>query len=101
MPQLTVDIADDLYEELQAVVQRRDMPFEDILDMALERFLAHDAHVRQLREAMGDICDDPTAYSDAPKTGLSRAQRRKLLRDIPPLDPPLSQTVIEDREDRI
>jgi hypothetical protein len=101
MPQLTVDIADDLYEDLQTVVQRTDLPFEDVLDMALERFLAHDARIREFREALGNLCVDPNGFADVPKTGLSRAERRKLLRSLQPLDPPLSQTVIEEREDRL
>ncbi len=65
---------------------------------------ARDERIRQLRQATGDRASavDPEEYLR--RLGIkpmTDEEMREVLATIPVLDPPLSQTVIEERQDRL
>lgn len=109
MARITLDIPDELYERLKAAAERNESPLDDAIISTLDtgigrdedelRLSAREVELRRLREALSDILADTSSWRGAFKTGLSRAERERILREMPPLDPPLSQTVIEEREE--
>jgi plasmid stability protein len=106
-------IPDQLYERIKALAAREQQSVEDYSIEALDSVVSEseqvnaaasrDEQLQRVREAMqGKVWteDDVDAFFEAlglPEMTDEEAER--IVADIPPLDPPLSQTVIEMREE--
>jgi hypothetical protein len=115
MVTLTITIPDHLYERLKAVTDESAMSLDDAIISAIsgtyscdeprERSRAEiEDERRMVREALKDIStefDWDEFHKGSDITPMTDAERKAILRTLPVLDPPLSQTIIEDREDRI
>ena len=62
-----------------------------------------DAERRRIREALGDLVVEFTAEDLAPMLThpLGSLDAEAIYNSMPRLDPPLSQTIIDEREDRV
>jgi hypothetical protein len=103
---LTLWLPDDLHRRLRAASQRSDVSMNEtaitLLSDALGHRQADDGdgsplaeQVRHIRAALGDLALPANAFAEGPadETALERLDR-------PRLNPPLSQTISEEREDR-
>lgn len=115
MVTLTITIPDDIYERLKAVTEESATTVDDTISTLLNDALPSAAmpvrsqaeiedERRRVREALKDIStefDWDEFHKGSDITPMTDAERKAILRTLPVLDPPLSQTIIEDREDRI
>ncbi len=112
---ITLTVPDDLYEQMKHLTDGSEEAIKRLMVRILEQeygskhenqtaSTARDERTRQLRRAMGDRASavDPEEYLR--RVGIepmTDEEMREVLATIPVLDPPLSQTVIEEREDRL
>lgn len=70
---------------------------------ARRRPLTRDEELRIIRDAMGNALEeiDITLFSPGLRPAEERVDHTALRASMPVLNPPLSQTIIEDREDRL
>jgi len=115
---ITIEVPDALHERLVEVSRRTDTPLDGTIVRLVEQALAHvartdgeathaepmsrrDEEVARIRAALGPLVEhseDRERPKKGPLDALSAAEFR---RRMPKLDPPLSQTIIDGREDRI
>lgn len=109
MARITIDIPDRLYEQLRDArpesVPTLDMRTVDVLVQAVRdatQVQQREEQMRKLREAFGDELDDPDEVcgTDEVMTDAERDALRRRLLALPPIDPPLSRAVREDRDDQ-
>lgn len=115
MVTLTITIPDDIYERLKAVTEESATTVDDTISSLLDDALPcvampvrSQAEIederRRVREALKDISTEFDGDEFLRALGIRRMgtdERRKILETLPEFDPPLSQIIIEDREDRI
>ena len=110
----TVTIPDDVYEQLQDAATRKQRPVTDLLNEAIASVVAASAkngtepmtlddEQRRIREVMKDLIwsvEDINAFFDAlDLPDMSDEEAERIVAAIPPLDPSLSQTVIQMRDE--
>jgi len=109
----TLTIPDKLYEQLAALAAEKQRSVDEYSIEALEKVASDDAQagapltrdeqLRRIHEVMGDRIwtqDDIDAFFEGlgiPE--MSAEEAEQIIATIPPLDPPLSQTVIEMRDE--
>jgi hypothetical protein len=113
-PMATLTIPDKLFERLQAAAANQRRPVDDLLFEAIElvalpadspeaKRLTRDEEIQRLREAMGDrIWTDEDVDQLFPwldENPMTEAEIDEILANLPVLDPPLSQTVIQMRDE--
>lgn len=113
MTTITITLPDDLYKQLVATSERENRPVDEIAIAGIAREvvppesppapLARDEEMRLIREVMGDRIwseDDVEAFFNALNlTPMSDKEAERIVAAIPPLHPPLSQTVIQMRDE--
>ncbi|HEX5167058.1 MAG TPA: hypothetical protein VFV93_16745 [Thermomicrobiales bacterium] len=110
----TLTIPDPLYTQLQAIAARRQRPVEDWLLEAIEKLaadvdepagapLTREEVLRKLREADPELIwsedDVESLFDGLDLPPMSDEEAERIVAAIPPLDPPLSQTIIDMREE--
>lgn len=115
MATLTITIPDELYERLKFINDASDSSLDDTIVAGLDRAYPRDEwrartrieieeERRKVREALKDIVitlDWDEYHCGSRQAPMSDAEREAVLKTLPILDPPMSQIIIEDREDRI
>jgi hypothetical protein len=108
MARITVDIPDDLYERLKSAAERSSTSVSEAAIASLIRGVSETTstrftveQARRLRDAFGDELDDPDdlRWDDDVLTDAEREERRRRLLAMPPIVPPVSQAVREDRDE--
>lgn len=113
MTTITIKLPDELYEQLIAASERENRAVDEIAIAGIAREVAapaaptapmtRDEEQRRIREAMqGRIWtqEDIDAFFDGLNLlPMSDEEADRIIAAIPPLDPPLSQTVIQMREE--
>ena len=113
MTRITLRLPDELHRRLRAVSQEAGTSLNQtivtILDGATngerkssEKLSLREAERRRLRAALGDhLADlDVDSLLSLVPHAVPVSSHEELQRMMPKLDPPLSRTIIEDREDR-
>jgi hypothetical protein len=108
MARITIDIPDTLYEQLRDAAPES-VPALDVGTVAVLAQAVRTATqaqqreelMRRLREAFGDELDDPAEFmwEDDNLSAEDRAERHRRLLALPPLDPPLSHAIRENRDE--
>ena len=98
-----ITIPEDLYHRIEEASGR---PVDDVIvELVEDRFAVVanlDRHVRGGKGRDEDNAFDPDAFMrEMGLEPLSVEDRQRILQDMPVLDPPLSQTIIDEREDRL
>lgn len=113
MTRVTLRLPDDLYQRLQVLSQQSGASLNGAIVSTLNEALSpHDSmperrtrlqdEISRLRVVLADLLvdeEDSEFFSAGPRED-SVADRMRFLESMPRLDPPLSQTIIEEREDR-
>ena len=105
MKRLTVRMSDRLHGKLRSAARARDVSLNELVTSALEQALegppvedqkptARDEQTARLRLALGHLAEKPV------KPAVPRPNRELPIK-LSPGSKPLSQTIIEDREDRL
>lgn len=113
MARITLRLPDDLHRQLQSSSRQSgkslNQTIVDALSDQLRQCSEEDSEEtpqekerRRIREALGDLVVDfrPEDYAPLFRPLPKNFDREALFRSMPRLDPPLSQTIIEDREER-
>jgi hypothetical protein len=110
----TLTIPDKLYARLQAVAASQQRSVDDYLIDVIEKAapddtpsngtrLTRDEEQLRIREVMKDLIwsqeDIDAFFDDLDLPEMSDEEAERIVAAIPPLDPPLSQTVIQMREE--
>jgi predicted CopG family antitoxin len=113
-PMATVTIPDDVYEQLQDAATRKQRPVTDLLNEAIAIVVAAstkngtepmtlDEEQRRIREVMKDQIwseeDVDQLFPWLNDNPMSDEEVDEILANLPVLDPPLSQTIIQMREE--
>jgi hypothetical protein len=109
MVTLTVTIPDDLYKRIEQASRESDAEVDETVVVALERAFTRqrtpeevNAERQRIREALGDHASDFDGEAFLEALGLepmTDEEYTAFMRNRPTLDPPLSQTIIEVREE--
>jgi len=113
MVRVTLRLPDDLHRRLCARSEHRGESLNQVVVDALNDALARgepagrdglplDEQVRRVRAALGDLVIelDLDRFPPELRPGPDLPGRDALRARLPRLDPPMSRTIIEDREDR-
>ena len=97
-----ITIPEDLYHRIEEASGR---PVDDVIvELVEDRFAVGDRE-RLVRGGPGqheEDAFDPDAFMrEMGLEPLSEEDRQRILQDMPVLDPPLSQSIIDEREDRL
>ena len=112
MTRLTLRLPDDLHDRLRNASSQTGQSLNQTIVSALSAALdetSPDAdqsplreQLQQVRAALGDLIVEIDVSRFLAELGLADTHSgEETLRSLPSLDPPLSITVIEDREDRV
>jgi hypothetical protein len=114
MARVTLRLPDDLHQRLVADSQKLNVSMNELAVAALRDGLARQEaersaerslseQVRRLRSVLGDLVVDidVNQFPAAVRPNAQMPDRDDLFNSLPRLNPPLSATVIEEREDRI
>ena len=114
MTRVTLRLPDDLHRRLNAASERYGTSLNQLIVAALSGALARDdlagpagdsvtAQVQQIRRALGDLVIEMDTDFLPPGTRAREdlPDSDTLRQSMPTLHPPLSATVISDREDRV
>src|SRR4051812_10580366 len=113
--QITIEIPDDLYERLVAASRDAgaslDATIADLVGRGLNRNGSHKPErvdiaarrreLQRIREALGSLVEHPQPREGATSSVFDPQTAAEFRAGRPVLDPPISQTIIEDRADRI
>jgi len=124
---ITIEVPDALHERLVNVARQTDTPLNGTIVRLIEQALTTDAQVARpdgeatrtdgeaahaellsrrdqevarIRAALGPLAEQPEDRERPKKSPLDALSAAEFRRRMPILDPPLSQTIIEGREDR-
>lgn len=115
MARVTLRLPDHLHSRVRKLSHERGVSLNELIVDSLETTVALQAtndqeedirktRIERLRASLGDLVVD-VDISDFPVELYPNAQvmldRDALFQSLPVLDPPLSRTVIEEREDRV
>jgi hypothetical protein len=99
-----ISIPDEIYELLKSDAQRKQRSVEEHLRYIIEHvYPTREAELARLRAIMGDDLESP-ATDLLPRTVRPLEipiDHRALRASMPTLDPPLSATIVSDRDDRV
>jgi hypothetical protein len=110
----TLTIPDNLYEQLRAAATRQHRPVEDLLREAIETVArpddsleneptTRDEAIRRVRDVLGDDLESGNTEVLPPHLRPHElpVDHAALRASMPVLDPPLSVTVADERDDRV
>ncbi len=114
MTRVTLRLPDELYQRLQALSQRSGASLNGAIvstlndalpprDSTTERQTPLQEEISRLRVVLADLIEDVdvTRFPESVRPSGSPVDREAFLASMPRLNPPISQTIIEEREDRI
>ena len=113
MTRVTLRLPDDLHQRLRAAAQRTGAPLNQLIVATLSEALMGDdlvgkdesplmEQVQHIRTALSGLAVDLDANQLPPhlRPGDELPDRAAFQQSLPTLDPPISATIIADREDR-
>lgn len=113
MTTITLQLPDELLQRLQTASREAGMPLDALIVTTLSQAISRREvtsepseavreETRRIREALGDlVVDNPEEWVPEIEEEIDFPDRQTDLDFMPKLDPPLSATLIEDRDDRI
>src|SRR5262249_8433854 len=113
--QITIELPDEIYERLVAAARDSGSSLDATILELVGRGLngnvsgttnkvdvaARRRELQRIREALGPLVEHPASDREGISSLWDVESAAEFRRRMPVLDPPLSQSIIEDREDRV
>jgi hypothetical protein len=112
--QITIELPDEMYERLLAVSRDSGSSLDATIAELVGRSLnnngrafgnldvaARRRELQRIRAALGPLVEHPAPIQEGTSSLWDAESAAEFRRSMPVLDPPLSQTIIEEREDRV
>lgn len=114
MTRVTLRLPENLHQRLRVISQKHRVSLNQLIIATLNEALAQDEgaaqeekslveQVQYIRMALGDLAVelDVSQFPPHLRPGEELPDREEFMQSLPQLSPPMSRTIIEDREDRI